>query len=112
MRRPLSITSEGRFELSGQRYHIPADFSPRQVFSYKRLLEPIPDIPGGTSLSDEQRSRQRAYFLRRAVACIVPGLQMKALEGLPDRKVRALHRWISRNRPALAEAYHEVSLSL
>lgn len=112
MATPLSINQEGTFEVEGRPYRIPTEFSQREVYSYRRLLEPIPDIPGGTSLSDEQRSRQRAYFLRRAVACVVPGLQMQALEDLSDRKIRALHRWIADNRPRLAEAYREVSFTL
>lgn len=103
------ITSDGRFELDGQPYRIPAHFSQREIFSYRRLLEPIPDIPGGTSLSDDQRHRQRAFFLRRAVACIVPGLQMRALRELSDSKVQAIHRWLQEHRPMLSEACEELA---
>jgi hypothetical protein len=105
----FTITSDGRFELDGQPYRIPSEFSQREIFSYRRLLEPIPDIPGGTSLSDVQRDRQRAFFLRRAVACIVPGLQMRALRSLSDRKIRIIHHWLRDHRPALSEAYEEVA---
>lgn len=103
------ITADGRFDLDGQRYRIPVEFSRREIFSYRRLLEPIPDIPGGTSLSEAQRDRQRAFLLRRAVACIVPGLQMRALRELSDRKVQAIHRWVREHRPSLAAAYQEIA---
>ena len=58
----LLIIGDGSFELEGRAYHIPDHFSPREVFSYRRLLEPIPDIPGGANLSLEQRQKQKTYF--------------------------------------------------
>lgn len=112
MGRPLTISAEGTFEVDGRPYRIPNDFSQREIFSYKRLLEPIPDIPGGTSLSKDQRSEQRSYFLRRAAACVVPGLQMSTLEEVPDRKICAIHRWISDHRPELGGALQEASVTL
>lgn len=109
MAETVTITSEGEFVLDGRPYRIPSEFSQRELFSYRRLLEPIPDIPGGTSLTAEQRDRQHAYFLRRAVACVIPGLQMRALKELSDRKIYAIHRWLHEHRPDLAAVYEEVS---
>lgn len=104
MSEDLTITIEGTFEFRGRTYRIPREFSPREVYSYQRLLEPIPDIPGGTSLSAEQRSEQRAFLLRRAAACIIPGLQSQELEAVPLEHLRHLHRWISEHRPDLSVA--------
>lgn len=98
----LEMESDGAFELEGRTYHIPEHFSAREIYSYRRLLEPIPDIPGGTSLSEEQRSQQRAFFLRRAAACVIPGLQATALESLSLQHLQRLHRWIADHRPDLA----------
>jgi hypothetical protein len=98
----LSIDPEGSFEVRGHAYQIPREFSPREVYSYHRLLEPIPDIPGGTSLSEEQRALQRAFLLRRAAACIIPGLQANVLSDLPLKRLQLLHRWIWKHRPDLA----------
>lgn len=102
MAKGMAIQSNGAFELDGQPYRIPAEFSPREVFSYRRLMEPIPDVPGGTCLSREQRARQRAYFLRRAAACIIPGLQMRSLEELPLPQLQTMHEWIAEHRPDLS----------
>ena len=104
MARRLAISPEGTFEVEGHAYLIPREFSPREVYSYRRLMEPIPDIPGGTSLNAEQRKQQRAYFLRRAAACIIPGLQVKSLEGLPLGQLQTMHEWIVAHRPDLSEA--------
>lgn len=101
MAKNLSIGRDGSFELEGRAYQIPEYFSPREVFSYRRLLEPIPDIPGGTELSLEQRSRQRAYFFRRAAAAIIPGLEPSTLESFTLPMLLALHRWIATHRPEL-----------
>lgn len=102
MAKSLAVKSDGVFEVDGRTYRIPQHFSPREVYSYHRLLEPIPDIPGGTSLSHEQRSEQRAFLLRRAAACIIPGLQMEALESVPLSRLQSLHRWIAEHRPDLS----------
>lgn len=104
MARRFAIASDGTFELDGHAYLVPVEFSAREVYSYRRLMEPIPDIPGGTSLNPEQRAQQRAYFLRRAAACIIPGLQVKSLEGLPLRQLQTMHQWIVAHRPDLSEA--------
>jgi len=98
----LSIDPQGTFQVSGTAYRIPREFSPREVFSYHRLLEPIPDIPGGTSLSVEQRELQRAFLLRRAAACIIPGLQAANLKDVSLARLQALHKWIWDHRPDLA----------
>jgi len=97
----LFIAGDGSFELDGKAYLIPDHFSPREVFSYRRLLEPIPDIPGGTNLSIEQRQKQKTYFCRRAAACIIPGLEPSALESVPLRGLMSLHRWLLDHRPEL-----------
>lgn len=101
MAESLTISPAGAFEILGRPYRIPEEFSARVAFSYRRLLEPIPDVPGGTTLSESQRLRQRAYFRRRAVACVVPGLQASDLETAGDGTVRTIHRWIRENRPEL-----------
>jgi len=103
-RRRVAIASDGTFELGGLDYLIPREFSPREVYSYRQLLEPIPDIPGGTTLNSKQRQVQHAYFLRRAAACIIPGLQVKSLEGLPLVQLKNMHEWIVAHRPDLSEA--------
>lgn len=93
---------DGSFELDGRAYRVPDRFSPREVFSYRRLLEPIPDVPGGTSLSTEQRTKQKTYFFRRAAACIIPGLEASALEAVPLPGLLRLHRWLLDHHPELA----------
>jgi hypothetical protein len=97
----LFISGDGSFELDGRAYHIPSRFSPREVFSYRRLLEPIPDIPGGTNLSYEQKRAQKVYLFRRAAACIIPGLEPSALEEVPFPGLLGLHRWLLAHRPEL-----------
>jgi hypothetical protein len=105
----LSIKADGLLELEGRSYRIPAEFSAREVYSYTRLLEPIPDVPGGTCLSDEQRCRQRAYLLRRAAVCVIPGLQMRTLEPLSLPSLRTIHLWIAEHHPELSAAYQQLS---
>lgn len=97
----LIISGDGSFEVDGHTYRIPSEFSSREVFSYRRLLEPIPDIPGGTSLSMEQRSVQKAYLFRRAAACVIPGLEPGALESLSLAMLTTIHRWMVIHRPDL-----------
>jgi len=98
----FGIEGNGAFQIEGRTYRVPRRFSAREVYSYHRLLEPIPDIPGGTSLSEEQRCEQQAFLLRRAAACIIPGLQAHALESLSLAHLRRLHRWIVENRSDLS----------
>ncbi len=100
----FAISRDGAFEVEGHSYLIPAEFSAREAYSYRRLIEPIPDIPGGTSLNPEQRRHQRAYFLRRAAACIIPGLQARSLDGLKLGQLQNMHEWIVAHRPTLSEA--------
>lgn len=97
----LKISGDGSFEVEGKSYRIPSNFSPREVFSYRRLLEPIPDVPGGTELSMEQRSAQKAYLFRRAAACVIPGLEAGALDELTLGMLTVIHRWIASHRPEL-----------
>jgi len=101
MAEAVQISHDGSFRLGGRAYRIPEGFSPREVFSYRRLLEPIPDVPGGTCLSGDQLTRQRAYFFRRAAACVIPGLEPAELESLPFGALQAIHRWIALHRPEL-----------
>lgn len=98
----LTIAGDGVVKIDGRAYRIPAQFSAREIYSYRRLLEPIPDTPGGTSLTGEQRRRQTAYFLRRAAACVIPGLEASELERLPYQSLQTLHTWLWRHRPELA----------
>ncbi|MFQ5689610.1 MAG: hypothetical protein ACE5HQ_04995 [Gemmatimonadota bacterium] len=109
MANAIPIGMDGEFEVDGHPYRIPSEFSPREIYSYRRLMEPIPDVPGGTRLSSEQRARQRAYFLRRAAACIIPGLQVKSLEGLALGQLQVMHRWIAEHRPDLFSSGGAVS---
>lgn len=102
MAEAVLIGRDGTLTVDGKDYRIPVTFTAREVFSYRRLLEPIPDTPGGTSLSVEQRSRQRAYFFRRAAACVIPGLEPSALESLPLGSLTSIHRWLADHRPELA----------
>ena len=97
----LQIDGDGTFEVDGKSYKIPKNFSPREVFSYRRLLEPIPDVPGGTELSLEQRSAQKAYLFRRAAACVIPGLEAGGLDELSLGMLTTIHRWIAAHRPEL-----------
>lgn len=97
----FDISGDGSFEVEGKAYRIPSSFSPREVFSYRRLLEPIPDVPGGTELSVEQRYAQKAYLFRRAAACVIPGLEAGALDELTLGMLTKIHRWIAAHRPEL-----------
>lgn len=100
----IAIGTDGAFELDGHPYWIPTQFSAREIYSYHRLMEPVPDVPGGTCLSVEQRARQRAYFLRRAAACVIPGLQVKSLDSVPLTQLLRIHEWIAEHRPDLTPA--------
>ena len=42
----LAISSDGTFEVEGHAYLIPSEFSAREVYSYRRLIEPIRTSPG------------------------------------------------------------------
>jgi hypothetical protein len=97
----LHISGDGTFEFAGRSYRIPTEFAPREVFSYRRLLEPIPDVPGGTELSVEQRSVQKTYLFRRAAACVIPGLEAGSLDDLTLGMLTSIHRWIAGHRPEL-----------
>ncbi|MEE9207874.1 MAG: hypothetical protein V3U67_05790 [Gemmatimonadota bacterium] len=97
----LVIDSDGSFQVEGHEYQIPEYFTAREVFAYRRLLEPIPDIPGGTCLTEDQRTVQRAYFFRRAAACVVPGLETHALDSVSLSALRAMHLWMADHRPEL-----------
>lgn len=106
----IAIGGDGVFEVDGHPYCIPVEFSSREIYSYRRLLEPIPDVKGGTCLSVEQRAEQRAYFLRRAAACVIPGLQVKSLESLPLGQLQRIHQWIAEHRPDLMATVGSLAL--
>ncbi len=73
MAKGFRIDASGSFVLKRQRYQIPEEFSDRQIHSYRLLLEPIPDQPAGVTLTAAKRRRQEDYFLRRALAALIPG---------------------------------------
>lgn len=93
----IRISEEGRFEVGGRSFHIPEVFTQRALSSYRALLRPIPDIPGGTKLSAEQRASTEDYLSRRAAAGVIPGFDMNASASLSAREMNAIHRWIADN---------------
>ena len=99
----ISISRDGGFQVDEQSYRIPRRFTPRTVSSYQTLLRPVPDIPGGTKLTAEQRAVTEAYLYRRAAACVIPGFRMSVSESLSPSEVREIHRWIAGHRPELGE---------
>lgn len=110
MAKGFRIDSTGSFILNRHRFQIPEEFSERQLHSYRVLLEPIPDQPAGVTLTAAKRRRQEAYFLRRALAALIPGLTMKILERTPMRRVRTIHRWILKHRPQVGAGVEVESL--
>jgi hypothetical protein len=97
----ISISLTGDFELGGCTYQVPEHFSIGQVSSYQTLLRPVPDIPGGTKLTEEQRVVTETYLLRRAAACVIPEFRMSVSEMLSLRQLEAIHGWIAGHRPQL-----------
>ena len=94
----IRISEDGEFEVGGKAYHIPEDLPARTLSTYRTLLRPIPNIRGGTQLSAERKAESEAYLSRRAAAGVIPGFDLSASESLPARDLRAIHRWIARNR--------------
>lgn len=99
----MSISRDGGFQVDGRTYRIPERFTPRVVSSYRTLLRPVPDIPGGTKLTVEQRAVTEAYLHRRAAACVIPGFRMSVSASLSPVQVEKIHRWIAGHRPELGE---------
>ena len=99
----MSISRDGGFEINGQAYRIPEHFAPPVVSSYRTLLRPVPDIPGGTRLTLEQRAVTQAYLHRRAAACVIPGFRMSISALLSPAEVEKIHRWIADHRPELGD---------
>lgn len=97
----ISISLSGDFRVSGCAYQIPEQFSRRQVTGYRTLLRPVPDIPGGTKLTEEQRVATETYLLRRAAACVIPQFRMSVSELLSLRQLKTIHGWIAGHRPQL-----------
>lgn len=102
MAETIFISGDGAFEIDGRAYRIPEHFSTREVLSYRGLVAPVPDIPGGTTLSPEQRVATETYLLRRAAACVIPGFRMNVTESLSPTQLQSIGRWIARHRPALS----------
>ncbi len=99
----IFIDGDGVFEIDGHNYRIPRHFSSKDVRSYRSLLVPVPDIPGGTKLTAEQRSATEAFLFRRAAACVIPGFWMSVSESLSAAQLQSINRWIALHRPSLSE---------
>lgn len=94
----IRISRDGDFQVEGKSYHIPEHFTQRALSSYLTLLRPIPDIRGGTKLTEEQRRATETYLARRAAAGVIPGFHMSASESLSPGDLKTIHRWIAGNR--------------
>ena len=94
----IRISEDGEFEVGGKAYQIPEDLPARTLSTYRTLLRPIPNIRGGTQLSDERKAESETYLSRRAAAGVIPGFDLDASESVPARDLRAIHRWIARHR--------------
>ena len=101
MAAPISISLSGDFSINGCSYQIPEQFSRRQVTGYRTLLRPVPDIPGGTKLTTDQRVATETYLLRRAAACVIPQFRMSVSELLSLRELKTIHGWIAGHRAQL-----------
>jgi hypothetical protein len=101
MAAPLHIRGDGTIEFAPPSYRHPTAVAPREVFSYRRLHEPLQDVPGGTELSVELRSVHKTYVFRRAAACVIPGLEAGSLDDLTLGMLTSIHRWIAGHRPEL-----------
>ena len=101
MAETISISLAGDFKVGGCTYQVPEHFSIGQVSSYQTLLRPVPDIPGGTKLTAEQRVVTDTYLLRRAAACVIPEFRMSRSELLSLRQLKIIHGWIAGHRPQL-----------
>jgi len=99
----IRISRNGGFQIDGRSYRIPERFTASEVSNYRTLLRPVPDIPGGTKLTEEQRANTKAYLFRRAAASVIPGFRMSVSESLPPREVETIHRWIAGHRPQLPD---------
>ncbi len=106
MPRACKVDPDGCFSIGRHRHQVPESFSDRQVHSYRTLLEPIPDNPGGPSMSDALRRKQRDYLMRRSLAAVIPGLPLQVLQRATMTQVRSIHDWISQNRPELSADMH------
>ena len=90
------------FEIDGRSYRIPEYVSTREMLSWRTLLEPIPDIQGGKSLTAKERGAAQKYFLWRAIACLVPGFRTSVPQSLSLRQLETIHRWIAEHHPDLS----------
>jgi hypothetical protein len=104
MAKTVIISDDGAFEIDGRTYRIPEQFSTREVFSFRSLLAPVPNIRGGTTLTAEQRSATEVYLLRRATACVIPGFSLSVSESLSPAQLQSIGGWIAHHRPALSLA--------
>jgi hypothetical protein len=101
MAKMIFISGDGAFEIDGRTYRIPEQFSTREVFSFRSLLAPVPNIRGGTTLTAEQRSATEAYLLRRATACVIPGFSMSSCRASAAGSLTIVRHspWPAGNRP-------------
>lgn len=100
----IRINPDGGFKVGDRTYQIPDQFTARAISSYLELLRPIPDIRGGTKLSEERRAATEAYLSRRAATGMIPGFRMSEAEALSMREMRVIHKWIARHRDVPATA--------
>ena len=98
----ICISREGVFEIDGRSYRIPEYVSTREMLSWRTLLEPIPDIQGGKSLTAKERGAAQKYFLWRAIACLVPGFRTSLPQSLSLGQLETIHRWIAEHHPDLS----------
>lgn len=103
MAEKIFISGDGAFEIDGRTYRIPEQFSSREAQSYRTLVTPVPDIPGGTTLTAEQRAATETFLLRRAAACVIPGFRMSVSESLSLAQLQSINRWIAGHRPSLSD---------
>jgi len=98
----MRISGDGVFEINGHAFQIPEHFSNREAMGYRSLLAPVPDIPGGTKLTAQQRVVTETYLHRRAAACVIPGFRMSLTESVSHAQLQSIHGWIDRYRPTLS----------
>lgn len=103
MGKPLTISSDGVFELGSRAFRIPERFSRRHVLSYRVLVEPMEFTPHLKPLSAERRIQTRKYLSWRAAACLIPHFREMDPRSVSLAQLERLHDWIVRHRPGLLE---------
>ncbi len=102
MAEAIFINNDGVFEIDGRGYRIPEHFPAREVWGYRSLVAPVPDIPNQRMLTAEQRAATESYLQRRAAACVIPGFSMSVSEALSPAQLQSINRWIAGHRPSLS----------